>query len=221
MISIIDELETNDEKLLVSLCAAVCGCLSNKSELYCSLKALFALSTLSNHEMVPGMLEKDLGYIIEHIFGLMKEINLDEILICLKNIVGAFRNQIKPFAKDLLNNLLENFWGIVNSNEDLMREEQEESTERADPDLLAERLIADDPRIEQIDALLDPRERERTLSVGQPPGDEGAVLLGQELDRQEGKRRLGLRVLHSAKHGDTIGRYLRGEARRHGQRQHA
>jgi len=139
----INDLETNDQKTLTDLCHGICDCMTKPDDLYLSLKALFAMANISLHEKVPSLLEKDLGHILQHVFDLMKAINLDEILVCLKHIVGAFKSIIKPYAKELLNNLLENFWNIVNSNEDLMREEYEESTERAEQiDSIESGLIA-------------------------------------------------------------------------------
>lgn len=99
-----------------NVCATVCQALSDKS-LYLKVKALKALGNIVTIDLCQEMLKKDLVNIIENIFELMKLINMEDIVDSLKNIVIGFSDDIKPFAMDLLNNLLSTFWETVSNFE--------------------------------------------------------------------------------------------------------
>ena len=81
----------------------------------------------------------------------------------------------------------------------------EERTELADQDPLSDGLVADGPHHEHIGALLEPRERERTLRVRESPTHERAVSFRLELQREERESGFGVCVLHFAEQRNAGG----------------
>jgi hypothetical protein len=132
VIQIINSTQACNEQTLRNLSACICRCLGSNDSLFCNLKALYALAAIVGNDVVPPMLIKDLDFIFEHIFALMRKIHLDETLVSLNAIIGAFGCEVRPYAHKLLASLLENFWSIVNSSEDLSKEEDETTAERSE-----------------------------------------------------------------------------------------
>lgn len=108
--------DLNDNRTAFDLCAAVCQAISDKS-LYLKVKALNALGNIVDIDICQEMLKKDLVIIIGSIFELMKLVSMEDIVDSLKNVVIGFNDDIKPFAMDLLNNLLTTFWDVIDTFE--------------------------------------------------------------------------------------------------------
>lgn len=47
-------------------------------------------------------------------------------------IVEAFNDEILPYAKELITNLIDSFWSSVKAFEELQNEDAEESTEKSE-----------------------------------------------------------------------------------------
>ena len=81
----------------------------------------------------------------------------------------------------------------------------EERTELTDQHALTNRLVTDRPNEQHIGALLEPRERERTLLVRESPTHERAVAFRLKLQREKREGGFGLRILHFARQRDAGG----------------
>ena len=110
------ECEIRNMDLLVEICKEICKSMTIDN-LLLKIKAIKALSIIITIPDAQKLLKNDLEVIVNTILNLMKIINLDDLLISLKSIVLEFQDEIKPFAKTLVTNLLETFWDIAkNSN---------------------------------------------------------------------------------------------------------
>lgn len=108
--------EIRNMDLLVEICKEVCKSMSNDN-LLLKIKAIKALSIIITIPDTQKLLKNGLEIIVNTILDLMKIITLEDLLISLKSIVLEFQEEIKPFAKKLITNLLETFWDIAkNSN---------------------------------------------------------------------------------------------------------
>lgn len=122
----------DNEEILSALLMSVCGELSNRSSLYCASNAIQALSVLLENERAPDLLKNNISDILSHTLSLMKEIHLDEIVVSLQSVVISFGDEIRPFAKDILNNVLSGFWEIIKTNEELQKDDFEENIEKTE-----------------------------------------------------------------------------------------
>lgn len=123
----IDHTET-----LSAILMGICNELCSQTSLYCKTNAIQALSVMLECEKAPELLKNNISDILNHTLALMKAINLDEIVASLQSVVISFGDEIRPFAKDILNNVLENFWDIIKSNEDLQKEDFDENLEKVE-----------------------------------------------------------------------------------------
>ena len=116
IITRMDEGDITNKTTAFNLCAAVCQAINDKS-LYLKMKALNALGNIVTIDICQEMLKKDLMIIINNIFDIMKSFNMEDIVDSLKNVVIGFNEDIKPFAMNLLNNLLTTFWEVIENFE--------------------------------------------------------------------------------------------------------
>lgn len=78
------------------------------------------------------MLAKDLRLIVGHGLSLLKEVMLEEIAEALKAVVSEFKDEVKPFAKELLGNLIDYFWSTARGFEEDDVESEDIGSERSD-----------------------------------------------------------------------------------------
>jgi hypothetical protein len=122
----------DDEAILSVLLQGVCGELTVQRSLYTAAAAIQSLSVLLENDRAPDLLKANIPDILQHTLQLMKQINLDEIVVSLQSVVISFGDEIRPYAKDILNNILESFWVTIKANEDIQRDDFEENYEKTE-----------------------------------------------------------------------------------------
>ena len=118
--------------ILTETCKYVCYCFSVENNLYLTINSLKALGSLSSNLVVPSILLNSLPDILHKTSFLIKEGLIEDSLYYLKNLISSFESEIIPFAKDLLDNLFDGFWNLIQSNEEIICDQNEETNEKGE-----------------------------------------------------------------------------------------
>ena len=113
IIARLEDAEITSEETAFKLCQSVCKTISSDS-LYLKVKGLGALGMIVRYEMCQSLLKKDVSYIINNIFEIMKQVSTEDVIENLKSIIINFYEDIAPFAQELLENILTTFWEVLN-----------------------------------------------------------------------------------------------------------
>ncbi len=115
IISKLTNCEINNMNVVMSISEQICKGIQSEN-LFLRIKSVNALSIMVSIQDTKKHFKNDLKIILDTIFDLIKLISFDDLIDSLRSIVEEFQEEIKPFSKELISQLLETFWGIVNNN---------------------------------------------------------------------------------------------------------